>query len=149
MDKVIGKKIGEGNHRIVYEYLLNDNYVVKVNKVDIDEDANSAEYFYYELLKKHGYEKYLFPCKYDKFGNFIMVKAKEFLKPGKYEIPIFFVDNISDNWAIYEGRPACLDYACLLNAKNKKARKLIDGIFYFKKDKSVARNKGTKILIIE
>ena len=147
---MLGEFIAEGVNRKVYEYLLDRNWVVKVNKVEIEEDANSAEYFYYNLLKKHNFGHFLFECKYDDFGNFIMKKAFSSLKPGKYKVPIFFGDLRSVNWGMKKnGQVASIDYHWFLNTKRERTYEEKDGIFYFKKDPTIIIQKGLSTLVVE
>lgn len=142
-ENIIGKYIDRGKHRKVYEYLPDNNWVVKINKpiIDIREDANSAEFFYYQLLKKHNLHHFLFKCKYDEFGNFIMKKCTKKVKAGKYKIPGFFVDIKRKNWGMNGEQIACLDYSWFLDLKNQYTMRTENGIMYFKKDKTIVKRK--------
>jgi len=145
--KMFGKFIAEGVNREVYEYSPDKNWVIKINKVDIEEDANSAEYFYYNLLKKYNYHHYLFECKYDRFNNFIMRKAFYPLKPGKYKLPIFFGDLRPANWGMKEdGQVACFDYHWFLDSQAIRTYREEDGVYYFKKDRTIVLQNGIVVM---
>jgi len=158
--EIIGKLIAKGYHRKVYEYLLDDEWVVKINrkkvtrpkrnvifKMSEDEDANSAEYFYYNLLKQHNFDHYLFECKYDKYGNFIMRKKFNDIKPGKYKVPKFFGDLKRKNWGVKENNQiGCIDYSWFYTTERKGTGVAKDGVLYFKKDPTIINQKGFSFL---
>lgn len=114
--EVIGKLIGEGKSRLVYEYLPDPNWVVKINKENVNyfgieavHDANADEYFWYNELKKIGLHTWLAECKYSN-DLFLMRRAGN-LTPGKYAIPMWFKDTNADNWGLINNKLVSIDYA--------------------------------------
>ena len=113
---VIGKLIGKGRSRLVYEYLPDPDWVVKINKRNVNyfgehavHDANADEYFWYNELKTIELHTWLAECKYVD-GLFLMRRADK-LDPGKYAVPMWFKDNNADNWGLVNNELVAIDYS--------------------------------------
>ncbi len=157
---MLGQLIGEGRHRKVYEYLPDNNWVVKVNKLVIilkdmsqyihstEDDANSAEYFYYRLLKTQNLHHFLCECKYDTFGNFLMKKIKVPAKSGEYEVPAILGDLSNVNLGMVENQITCLDYSWFFNNTGRTVE-IKDNVMYHRKDETIIQNKKTRIIQIK
>lgn len=107
MNNVLGNYLGEGKTRIVYDYLPDPSYVVKLNKSETV-DTNRLEYQTYLYFKKYNLDYLLCPCQY-KNDFFLMKKAQ---KPvtGRYNVPCYFSTK-DYNWGMIEDRLVRIDYA--------------------------------------
>jgi len=109
--KKLGKKIGEGKGRKVYEYKKNSRYVVKVHKAGVV-GCNWREWYIWNYYPE--YKKWLAPCKaISKCGNMLLqVRGKKARKrPANY--PSVFHDLAKSNWVVIKDRIVMCDYANL------------------------------------
>ena len=105
----IGSLIGSGGTRKVYEYLLDTNYVVKVNEQTHEDSPNYNldEFKIFQLLQTYGLSKILAPCSLID-QNLLMLKTSP-LPPGEYKIPVIFCDR-PKNWGIAHNKLYRIDY---------------------------------------
>ena len=108
---MLGEKIGEGESRAVYDYILDDRYVVKIAKKYPNNNIN--EYETWQLVKEapnlskwFAKVKVISPC------GHIMLQRKT--KPCNFlpdKLPNFFTDIKADNFGYIGTRFVCHDYA--------------------------------------
>lgn len=130
---VMGKKIGEGQSRIVYENNLDKKTVVKIpkklNTSLINE--NYLEYLNYTNFRRLGLDNFLCPCVYHN-GFLIMKKTSPMPKNQTYFIPRL-LSSCSVNWGILDGKPVCIDYDFLTLPSSpifSKKEEKIQSIFF-------------------
>jgi len=107
----LGKKIGEGAHRVVYEYLPDPEWVAKVLKAG---DGNAKEIEHFAMLKANKLGHLVAPCR--RLGKdpdvILMVRAEraEFEEGEMVKVPLFFPDFKPDNYGMLGGRLVAIDY---------------------------------------
>jgi hypothetical protein len=106
MDNYLGKFLGEGKSRKVFEYLPDPSYVIKLNKTA--NDINLLEFNTYLYFKECDLNYLLAPCKYEN-GNFIMKKVKH-PNVGIYDVPCYFSKK-DYNWGQLDDKLVRIDYA--------------------------------------
>jgi hypothetical protein len=108
---LVGKDIGAGQYRRVYEHAFDKSMVIKQ-----DSGANFSnihEWMLWNELKDGPLGKWLAPVHFCSPRGLWIVQAKTRPIPiGKYpkRVPALFADIKPDNWGIYRGRPVCHDY---------------------------------------
>jgi|SRR6478736_9648002 len=114
-----GKKIGSGAYRTVYDYNLNDKYVIKLEPNATD--CNISEYILWDEIQglkgdlewvKSWFAKVIWMSPNGK----ILVMEKTSENPKKErprEVPAFFTDLKYDNWGWIGNRFVCHDYGFL------------------------------------
>lgn len=115
LDMILGKYLGRGIHRKVFEYALNKRYVVKLD--DSDVGANFLEYNVWQHIKYTKYAKWFAPIKSISSNGIILLQEKcSKLESWEYpkKVPAFFTDTHSGNFGKLNGQPVCFDYACTL-----------------------------------
>ena len=107
--KYIGSLIGEGKSRKVYEYLLDPNYVVKINNKSFTEFANPnrCEFNVFQLLDSYGLSELLAPCRME--GEHLIMLKTSPLPKGVYSVPVVFCDR-PKNWGMLNNRLYRIDY---------------------------------------
>lgn len=116
VSSLCGRKIGEGLHRKVYEYNLNEKYVIKLETANTS--ANMTEYFLWDeiqgLTGNLAWVKDWFaPVKWISPNGKIIVMQKTEEKPGKprpTKVPAFFSDLKYNNWGWIGNKFVCHDY---------------------------------------
>lgn len=115
MNMILGKYLGRGIHRMVFEYALDKRYVVKLD--DSDVGANFLENNVWQHIQYTKYAKWFAPIKSISSNGVIMIQAKcGKLEKNEYpkKVPAFFTDTHFDNFGKLNGRPVCFDYAATL-----------------------------------
>lgn len=113
---MLGKKIGNGVHRHVYDYNLEKNYVIKLEVGS--SSANITEYLLWDEIQ--GFKgdlawvkEWFAPVKWISPNGKILVMEKTEEKPGKErprKVPSFFSDLKYDNWGWIGNKFVCHDY---------------------------------------
>ena len=107
---IIGKKIGQGQYRQVYEYLPDPKLVIKFGTHDTN-FSNIHEWSIWNSIKDTKMSKWFAPVlKISDYGAvLIMVRTTPLIKlPAK--IPNFMSDTKLENWGLLNGRPVVHDY---------------------------------------
>lgn len=109
---ICGDKIGEGQYRIVFEYVQDPTKVIKLDtRLNW---SNVHEHTMWTECNGTGIEKWLAPIYWLSPGSVWMIQARTTpIKTGKYpkKVPACFADIKPENWGMYKGRPVCHDYA--------------------------------------
>lgn len=110
-DFILGKYLGRGIDRIVFEYKPNPKYVIKI---DIgNSQANSIEWNNWLTVKYTKYEKWFAPIKeISPCGRILLMEKVK--TDGNYSpkrVPVFMADLHDGNWGLLKGKPVCIDYA--------------------------------------
>lgn len=113
-DFICGDFIGEGNSRIVYNFKIDDRYVIKIDKGGHFD--NVSEWDLYHNIKHHHPEhlKILAPCHRISSCGRILLQRKT--TPVKIQdlpaqVPDFLVDRKIQNWGKIGKQIVCHDYA--------------------------------------
>lgn len=126
----LGKEIGYGAYRTVYECAFDDDLVLKVRNPDAyDNFANAYEWEVWENVQWTPFAKWFAPCVKISPDGTVLVQKKtapltdKELKRRLPKVPAFFTDIKGFNWGLYEGRVVCHDYAThLLHSKGLSCR---------------------------
>lgn len=119
MDLLLGKYISSGQYRDVFEYYLDKNYVVKVEKDDTNGFYNVKEFEMWCLVKdyENNTKDWFADVKAISENGKILIQKRTFEKdkePPK-EVPQFFTDLKLENFGWIGNRFVCHDYAdCLV-----------------------------------
>ncbi len=116
INKILGKKINEGESRIIYENLYDPTLVIKKRKIlpklpgkyqryMIDE--NYMEYLNYKNFTRIGLGHFLSPCFY--VNGYVLMKKVEPLPPGNYSVPLLFSTS-ERSWGMLNDQLVCIDY---------------------------------------
>lgn len=106
----LGKKLGSGQFRDVYE-LASDT--TKVVKVDSRGTASFSNVMEWEIWRDcpNEWAKWLAPCYSISFSGNVLIQARiEPLRAFPKRVPSFLTDIKRANWGLYKGRPVCCDY---------------------------------------
>jgi hypothetical protein len=111
----LGKLIGCGRTRSVWEHRDCDDLVIKMSHRSNDGLTNRMEWeiWNYCLLNKRKEQQYFAPCVHITSSGLylIMKKGVPCTAPPKDEIPYYLTDTKDDNWVIYKERTVMCDYA--------------------------------------
>lgn len=118
---ICGKKLGQGYSRVVYEYNMDDKYVVKIELQNTD--SNRAEFLlWYEVQGLKGskawVKEWFAPIKYcSPNGKILIMKRtkQDFKKTRPNKVPSFFQDVKSDNFGWIGNKFVCHDYGSIYN----------------------------------
>lgn len=120
MSNFLGKFIGEGDDRKVYEYLPDPLWIAKIPKNTLM--VNERELFTYDFFKELGVQEFLnsyAPCK--KENNLHLMRKVQPLTPGEYIIPFRWKPtNNSKNYGLLEGKLVTTDYQFNLEILDNK-----------------------------
>jgi len=111
-DILLGKKLGEGCYRNVYQCKLGYNLVVKVEKDEYD-FHNIKEWNIWKEIEYADICKWFAPCYHISPNGKILIQEKvEFSRRKDYpeKIPSFFTDIQLANFGFIKDRFVCSDY---------------------------------------
>lgn len=109
-DLFLGKKIGEGIGRKVYEYALNPEWVVKITESSRD-FQNVMEWETWRYAVGRRAEKWLAPCHHISFSGSVLIQSRTTpLKKLPARLPDFFTDLKAENFGMLDGRVVAHDY---------------------------------------
>ena len=124
-DLFLGKMIGIGASRTVYQCLINDTYVIKHENHN-DMFQNVTEWRLWQEIKEYKeYSKWFAPCHYISPNGMFLIQSKvEKIPVSQYpkEIPAFFGDLKYQNFGMLNGHFVCFDYGTSLITKNWNKR---------------------------
>jgi len=111
-----GKKLGAGVYRTVYEYNLDDKYVIKIEPNATE--SNMAEYMLWDEIKYlcgdlAWVKEWFAPILWMSPNGKLLVMQRTEEKPNKErprEVPAFFTDLKRDNWGFIGNKFVCHDY---------------------------------------
>lgn len=114
IETVLGKKLGEGAYRTVYELQYNPTKVCKV-ELRGDAFANVEEFDVWSRLKDTKWAKFLAPIhSIDQFGAVMIQERTTPLTDEQWfgfkRIPNFITDLKKDNFGMLDGRVVAHDY---------------------------------------
>ena len=114
-DLIIGKKLGLGIHRDVYEFYFSDEKVLKVANCAEGRANNIIEYRIYDELQNSKYKKHFAKCFGVSINGKYLLQEKITIKDiKKYPktIPHFFTDTKHENYGwTNKGKFVCCDYS--------------------------------------
>lgn len=124
-DILLGKKLGYGDYRTVYECSLNKNYVVKVES-DANEFANMREWKVWEEVQYTPFEKWFAPCEMISENGLILIQQKVTHKIDELpdKVPYFFTDVKPENWGFIGKNFVCCDYGSLSYSRTWSEKKM-------------------------
>lgn len=109
----LGKHLGRGQNRDVYEFKWNPVYaVIKIERGG-DFFQNIMEYRVWKEVKGTEWEKWFAPClEISANGHYLIQARVEFPEKKKYpkKLPKFFTDTKFKNYGLYQGRWVACDY---------------------------------------
>jgi len=116
---MLGKQLGEGVYRSVYEYNLDPKYVIKIEPRNTE--CNMSEYMLWDEIRGLKNElawvkDWFAPIKYISPNGKILVMERAYEKPQKErprKVPKFFSDCKRDNWGWIGNKFVCYDYGFL------------------------------------
>lgn len=112
-DMFVGGLIAHGNSRSVYDYRLNKNYVIKIDRSGQFDNVSEWD-IWHNLKDKPEVAKFLAPCIHISSCGRVLIQRKT--KPVKSEdlpeqVPAFFHDLKLQNWGKIGKNVVCHDYA--------------------------------------
>lgn len=121
-DFFCGKHIGSGESREVYEFRLDEKYVIKIDKMfepggNNFTFSNVAEWEFYHNVKHHSPKiaEYLAPImNISKCGKVMMMQKTTPIPNKKVlpkKLPALFTDTKIENWGMIGNKVVCHDYA--------------------------------------
>ena len=125
-DVLLGKKIGFGAYRTVYECSLNKEYVVKIEN-DNNGFSNMREWKVWEEVEYTPFAKWFAPCIMISDNGLVLIQKKVTAKeklPNK--IPYFFTDVKPENFGYIDGKFVCCDYGSLMYQRTWSEKKTRD-----------------------
>ena len=124
-----GDIIGEGVSRVVYDCLINDDYVVKIHKASWEGiNQNYNEFLIYSEASVK-IRKYLAPIHWISDYNIVLFQRKcEPLQKKQIpkKIPRFLNDRKQENWGLLDGKVVCFDYGICKTTFNSIDTELVD-----------------------
>lgn len=123
---IIGKHLGSGAYRDVYEYKLDPTLVIKIAK-NYWHDINFMEWAIYRELLFTDYINWVAPCiDISRGGRYLLQKKCEQIRIEELptKVPSFFTDLHHKNWGMLDGHPVCLDYSLVILNLNMKLKKV-------------------------
>lgn len=120
--KKLGRLIGEGDSRIVYEHPYNKNIVIKKRKKKKESilDENYLEWLNYCNFKKYNLQHWLSPCFYSYTDEKLyMQRAEKVIDIPNYNVPTIF-SNRRKNWGLLNNKLVSIDYDFLILRNIKK-----------------------------
>lgn len=127
---ILGKRLGSGVHREVYEYNLNPKeYVVKVGRDEGGRLANLKEWMIWDEVRERPEIKKWLAQVFDISvgGKYLLMARAELGRKSDYpkKIPHFFMDTKYKNYGWIKGKLVCLDYAsaAITNGFGSKMKK--------------------------
>ena len=121
IDFFLEAEIGRGEYRTVYQFRLNDNWVIKIDRRSGGNGrfANVDEWNAYmeAKAKKSPILKYLAPCHHISSCGKILIQEKtqpieeKMIHKLPKILPGFFTDIAVGNWGTIKGKLVCHDYA--------------------------------------
>lgn len=132
LDLLLGKYIGGGVYRDVFEYAPNPAYVIKVAKEEKGFISNVKEFDFWEEISWFKNESswvkdWFAPVKEMSSNGSFLIMQKTEVKPKKKrpsEIPCFIEDYHSENFGWIGNRYVCHDYGSQINFTGKISKKL-------------------------
>lgn len=112
---MFGKLIGEGVHRVVYEFAMDKRYVVKVEK-EFDTLSNIREFLFWDAIQFTEQAKWLCPIKEMSANGRILImrKMEPITEKNKHKIPKDVPKWLSDmkhsNYGFIGKQFVCCDY---------------------------------------
>jgi hypothetical protein len=113
---LLGKGIGAGIHRTVFEHGQDKTLVVKLEN-EAGSFANPQEWEVWERIRETSLAKWFAPCvAISGAGAVLFQKRTEpvtltVLRAELPQVPVFFTDLKVSNWGRFDGRIVCHDYA--------------------------------------
>lgn len=110
---IVGKKLGEGSCRTVYECALDKTHVIKFEE-GAQRFQNVMEWQVWDRVQwVKGIGPWFCPLvAISPCGTILIQKKAEDLRPNELpkRVPAFFTDLKLENWGRYQGRPVIRDY---------------------------------------
>ena len=126
---VLGKHLGSGAFRDVYECRLDDSIVIKIAKDHEGAFHNAKEWeYYWDISGIKGVGKWLCPVVMISNDNRILVMKRAYpVRKSEMpkSIPKFCTDIKIDNFGLYDGRVVMVDYGYIdfdVSTKKKKLK---------------------------
>lgn len=107
---IFGALIGKGASRLVFVYVQNPDLVIKVEHLEIGNNAREAQNF--ETLQRIGLASWAAPCWL--IGPNLLMRRTAPADPSidyPAAVPSMFKDLKFNNWGLLDGRLVCHDYA--------------------------------------
>lgn len=113
---VVGKQLGRGMTRVVYDCTINPSWVFKVEEMAGD-FQNVQEWLIWSRVKNTPAAKWFAPCHYISPNGLILVQSRTIpARSNEYvdRIPVFFTDFKRSNYGMLGKRFVCHDYGTAL-----------------------------------
>jgi len=114
-DVLLGKMLGYGCYRVVYECALNKDYVVKIENAN-GGFSNIKEWKLWEEVEYTPFKKYFAPCIFISDNGKVLIQKKVRLvlqEELPKEVPYFFTDVKPENFGFIGKQFVCCDYGSI------------------------------------
>jgi hypothetical protein len=115
-DILLGRRLGYGAYRQVYQCTLDESLVIKVANSNYSRTHNILEYHLWFEVYSTKYAAWLAPCvSISSKGKYLIQKRVDAVPKMEYQkrVPEWFTDLKYGNFGLYLGRFVCCDYAGL------------------------------------
>ncbi len=122
----IGKEIGHGMSRMVYQHFQDRNLIIKVETGN-ENFQNVIEWTIWQSVKDTPMAKWFAPCvDISPNGHFLIQKKAEKIPKSQYPktLPAFFTDLKYDNFGMIEDKFVCIDYGTMNLVRNIFTKKM-------------------------
>jgi hypothetical protein len=123
---LLGKKIGRGIHRHVFNCRIDPTLVVKIEP-NAQSFSNVAEWQNWnELSEMPDYNRWLAPCVAISSNGAVLLqkRAKPLHGALPEKLPSWIMDIKRENFGMYEGRIVLCDYPTIYSSLSKRLRKV-------------------------
>lgn len=122
----VGKYLGKGAGREVYQCNINPDIVVKIETTS-GSFQNILEWETWDACKETKFKKWFAPCySISPCGTVLIQKYARDIEDSECpeQVPAFFSDIKKENWGIYNNLPVCRDYGRTLLVDKGLSNKL-------------------------
>jgi hypothetical protein len=119
-DALLGKKIGSGAGRQVYEHRLDPTLVVKIETSGGSFQNIMEAQLWSEVSQMKKYSKWFAPVKFiSACGTVLIIKKAQPARKNEYpeKIPAFLTDRKYQNFGMLKGHLVCIDYGSVILTK--------------------------------
>jgi len=114
----IGKYLGSGVYRDVFEFKQDHESVVKIDRGENEsEHPNIVEFETWHALKNTRWGKWLAPSRHIGVGGKLLIQARTYKIPAIFnmpkKIPSFLQDTHLGNFSLWNGNLVCHDYGMI------------------------------------
>ena len=123
----LGKYLGQGIGREVYECAVRDDLVIKT-ELGARSFQNAAEWEFWKVVEYSDHSKWFAPCvSISPAGVVLLQRRVEPMRreEGPAKIPAFFSDIKLENWGLLNGKPVCCDYGFMMISTKGLTKRMV------------------------